>query len=78
MGKAATQSLTIWGAVVVIIAQLVKLVFGVEISAEDQVLFTTWLQQIIEIVTTGATILGGIVAVIGRLRAKSQIVSVVK
>lgn len=76
-GKAAISSVAVWSGVVAIAAQAAKLVFGYDIVAADQLIIVGYVQQIVELVSTGATILAGIGAIWGRVRARKKITGIV-
>lgn len=76
--KPAIQSLTIWSVLVVLLAQAVKLIFGYDLTAADQQLIVNSAQQIVEVVSTVATIIGGFLALWGRIRATRPIAGVVQ
>ena len=63
------QSLTLWGAIVTVLAALAGL-FGIDIDADTQ-------KQIIEYIILGASAIGGLIAAYGRIRAK-KIVTITK
>lgn len=59
------MSLTLWGAIVTVLAALAGL-FGIDIDADTQ-------KQIIEYIILGASAIGGLIAAYGRIRAKKTI-----
>lgn len=63
------MSLTLWGAIVTVLAAIGGL-FGIDIDADTQ-------KQIIEYIVLGASALGGLIAAYGRIRAK-KIVTITK
>ncbi len=76
--KPAAASITIWAALIVIIAQAAKLLFGYELTADDQQLIVNALQGMVEIVSTTVSIIGAIAAIWGRIRAARPIAGVIK
>lgn len=77
-GKPAVASVTVWAALVVVIAQVVKILFGYDLTAADQQLIVSAIQQIVEIASTVATIIGALAALWGRIRAAQPITGVIK
>lgn len=73
-GKSALGSLTIWGAVVVVLAQLAQLA-GYSISADDQAAMVNLIQSGVTVATTIASIIGALAAIWGRVRAQRPITS---
>lgn len=73
-GKSAVSSLTIWGAVVVVLAQLARLL-GYQLSADDQGELASLMAQAAALFETGGTLVGAAMAFIGRLRATRPITS---
>ena len=63
------MSLTLWGAIVTVLATIGGL-FGIDIDADTQ-------KQIIEYIVLGASALGGLMAAYGRIRAK-KIITITK
>lgn len=74
--KSALSSVTIIAALIALVAQGIKLAFGYEIAPADQQLVVSYSQKAVEICTTLVTIVGGIGAIYGRVRATKQIVAV--
>lgn len=74
-GKSALGSLTIVSAAVALIAQLVNLVWGVTIAPEDQARLIEVGNQTVALISTGATIIGALGAIWGRMRARRPITS---
>ena len=64
--KSWWQSLTLWGAIITILASLAGL-FGIVIDLNTQ-------KEIIEYVMLGVSSIGGLMAAYGRIRAKAKIV----
>lgn len=67
-GKSAIGSVTIVGAAVVILAQLAQLA-GYTLSPDDQAALSNLINSGVMLVTTGASLVGGVMAIWGRLRA---------
>ena len=64
--KSALQSLTIWGGLAAVVAALVQIIWGVAVSPADQVSLGQHAAEI-------ASGVGGILAIIGRIRATTKI-----
>ncbi|PHP27988.1 hypothetical protein [Limimaricola cinnabarinus] len=64
--KSALQSLTIWGGSAAVVAALVQIIWGVAVSPADQVSLGQHFAEI-------ASGVGGILAIIGRIRASAKI-----
>ena len=64
--KAWYASKAIWGGIVAVLAGIVSAVFGISFSAADQV-------ELVNIIITLASALGGLLAIWGRLKAKAPI-----
>jgi len=60
------QSKTIWGAIISIVATLISILTHKTISPETQQVIVN---QIVNIATAVAAIAGGIMAIVGRLKA---------
>jgi uncharacterized membrane protein len=74
--KAWLSSKTLWGAIVTIVAPLLGLI-GISLSADDQAYLVNTATGMINLIFTGVTIIGGVVAFVGRLRANKRIGGVV-
>lgn len=59
----------VWGSLIMIVA-IVAGYFGVEIDADTQAVMV---DQIVALVTAGTALVGAILALIGRIKAKSEI-----
>lgn len=68
--KSATKSITIWGAIIAMLPTLLQLL-GLDI---DPAQATAVVQAIHDVVVNGLPILGGLIAIIGRLRASKKVV----
>lgn len=64
------QSATIWGAVVSVLAKVVMLVFGIEITTAEVAQIT---DQIVFLITTAVGLIGDAVAIYGRKKATKAI-----
>ena len=64
--KAWYASKAIWGGIITLVATLVSAAFGITVSADDQAALVTT-------ISTLATAIGGLLAIIGRLRASRPI-----
>jgi len=64
------KSLTLWGAIVTVLAALAG-IFGIDIDSNTQ-------KEVVEYLVVGASAIGGLVAAYGRIRAKARIVKVIK
>jgi cell division protein FtsX len=73
-GKSAAGSVTIWGALVVLLAQLAQLA-GYTISESDQAALVNLIDSGVTVATTIVSILGAVAAMWGRVRATRPIVS---
>lgn len=71
-GKSALGSTAVWGGLVAILAGLAPLV-GYTVSADDQAALVNLIQSGMVTVTAAASLVGGIMAVYGRIRATRQI-----
>lgn len=60
------QSLTLWGAIVTVLAAIAG-IFGIDIDVNTQ-------QEIVEYIVLGGSAVGGLMAAYGRIRAKARIV----
>lgn len=67
--KSIFTSKTFWGALVAIASPVVGY-FGVDIDAETQELVVN---QGVAIATAGMAIVGGVIAIVGRIKAKKTI-----
>lgn len=64
--KAWWASKGVWGGIVSLIASVLLAIWGVEISPDDQDL-------IVNLAIASASAFGGVMAIVGRVRAKKQI-----
>lgn len=64
------QSTAIWGGIVVVCSTLLSAVFKVEVSQDEQQAITG---TIVNFVTVAGQLLGGLLAVYGRLKATKEI-----
>lgn len=69
-GKAWWQSRGVWGGLVAAGAGLAGAVWGVSLSAEEQ---AHLVDLIVPVVSSVSAVAGGVIAVVGRMRAKRRI-----
>lgn len=75
--KSALSSVTVWGAGVALVAGAAQLV-GYTISPTDQAAIVNLIQNGVTLYASIASVVGGALAIWGRIRATKQVTGVVK
>lgn len=75
-GKSATSSMTIIAAAVIVVSQLVELVWGYKFTPDDQEQIVHIANETVTLIVTVTSIIGGLGAIWGRVRASRPITSV--